>query len=95
MQILCCLMKKSKFYLTSYKPVIISLTLFKMYCTLVGYILIQTLYFLYFFFFRIVLICLNGKHYDQINLGRGNKLFIIGFDKNVGKIINSFIKEDF
>ncbi|XP_029345221.1 60 kDa SS-A/Ro ribonucleoprotein isoform X2 [Acyrthosiphon pisum] len=44
---------------------------------------------------KIILLCLNGKHYDQINLGRRNTLFIIGFDKNVGKLINSFIKDDF
>lgn len=44
---------------------------------------------------KVIILCLNGKHHEQINLGRGNTLFIIGFDKNVGKLINSFIKEDF
>ncbi|XP_060851709.1 uncharacterized protein LOC132930067 [Rhopalosiphum padi] len=40
---------------------------------------------------KVIIFCLNGKHHEQINLGRGNTLFIIGFDKNVGKLINSFI----
>lgn len=39
--------------------------------------------------------CLNGKHFEQRNLSRGNMLFIAGFDKSVGKVIRSFINEEF
>uniref|UniRef100_A0A2H8U049 SS-A/Ro ribonucleoprotein n=1 Tax=Melanaphis sacchari TaxID=742174 RepID=A0A2H8U049_9HEMI len=44
---------------------------------------------------KVIIFCLNGKHHEQINLGRENTLFIIGFDKNVGNLINSFIRGDF
>lgn len=47
------------------------------------------------FIFRVIICCLNGNHKEQINLGRANILFIAGFDKNVGKVINSFINEEF
>jgi len=45
--------------------------------------------------FRVIICCLNGKHTDQISLGRGNMLFIVGFDRNIGKIIDSFINAEF
>lgn len=34
-------------------------------------------------------------HVEQSNLNRQNMLFIAGFDKNVGKLIDSFIKNEF
>jgi len=44
---------------------------------------------------KIIVCCLNGKHVEQMNLCRTNMLFIAGFDKHVGKLIYSFINEEF
>ncbi|XP_050423592.1 uncharacterized protein LOC126835217 [Adelges cooleyi] len=44
---------------------------------------------------KVIVCCLNGKHSQQSNLGRGNMLYIVGFDKYVGKIIASFINGEF
>lgn len=39
--------------------------------------------------------CLNGKHTQQSNVSRQNMLFVSGFDKNVGKVISSFMNGEF
>jgi len=44
---------------------------------------------------KIVICCLNGKHTEQINLGRGNMLFVVGFDRNIAKVIDSFLNAEF
>ncbi|VVC32718.1 TROVE domain [Cinara cedri] len=44
---------------------------------------------------KIIVCCLNGKHVEQNNLIGNNQLFIAGFDKYIGKVIDGFIKEDF
>ncbi|VVC28670.1 Hypothetical protein CINCED_3A009897 [Cinara cedri] len=44
---------------------------------------------------KVIVCCLNGKHSEQSNLKGNNNLFIAGFDKYIGKVIDGFIKEDF
>ncbi|VVC29540.1 TROVE domain [Cinara cedri] len=44
---------------------------------------------------KIIVCCLNGKISQQRSLNNNKVLLIKGFDKNVGKIINSFIHNEF
>ncbi|XP_050523905.1 uncharacterized protein LOC126895752 [Daktulosphaira vitifoliae] len=44
---------------------------------------------------KVIVCCLNGKHSEQSNFGRSNTFLVIGFDKNVGMLIQSFINEEF
>ncbi|KAE9528516.1 hypothetical protein AGLY_012087 [Aphis glycines] len=44
---------------------------------------------------KIIVCCLNGNHTERINCSRDGLLFIPGFDKNVGRIIELFINNKF
>ncbi|XP_026819290.1 uncharacterized protein LOC113557950 [Rhopalosiphum maidis] len=44
---------------------------------------------------KIIVCCLNGNHVERVNLSRDGLLFISGFDKHVGKIIELFINNNF
>ncbi|XP_060847363.1 uncharacterized protein LOC132926954 [Rhopalosiphum padi] len=44
---------------------------------------------------KIIVCCLNGNHTDRVELSRDGFLFIPGFDKNIGKIIELFINNRF